>query len=98
MEVVQETEGIAKFKASRHHLWIQAMRDPKKAWLKMQYCVTREEVEWIIKDWPMQWQSPATKPTTRTGMMQSSKPKEKVDAGSSARTGSPMDNTRTTTT
>ena len=35
MEVAQETEEIAKFKASRHHLLIQAMRDPKKAWLKM---------------------------------------------------------------
>jgi hypothetical protein len=41
MEVAQETEGIAKFKASRHHVWIQATRDPKKAWLNMQYCVTK---------------------------------------------------------
>jgi hypothetical protein len=51
MEVVQETEGIAKFKASRHHMWIQATRDPKKAWLEMQYCITKEEVDWIVKDW-----------------------------------------------
>jgi hypothetical protein len=42
MEVVQETEGKAKFKAFRHHVWIQAARETKKAWLKMQYCVTRE--------------------------------------------------------
>jgi hypothetical protein len=44
-EVVQETEGIVKFKASWHHTWIQVVRDPNRAWLKMQYCVTREEVE-----------------------------------------------------
>jgi hypothetical protein len=35
MEVVQEIEGIAKFKASRHHVWIQSTRDPKKAWIEM---------------------------------------------------------------
>jgi hypothetical protein len=35
MEVIQETEGIAKFKESRHHVWIQAIRDPRKAWLEM---------------------------------------------------------------
>ena len=35
MEVVRETEGIAKFKASKHHMWIQATRDPNKAWIEM---------------------------------------------------------------
>jgi len=45
VEVVKEIEGISNFKASRHHMWIQAIRDPKKAWLEMQYCVTKEEVE-----------------------------------------------------
>jgi hypothetical protein len=34
-------------------LFVSAMRDAKKARLKMQYCVTKEEVEWIIKDWPV---------------------------------------------
>jgi hypothetical protein len=38
-------EGIARFKESRHHMWIKATMDPKKAWLEMQYCVTNEEVD-----------------------------------------------------
>jgi hypothetical protein len=42
MEVVQEIEGIIKFKESKHHMWIQAARDPKKAWMEMQYCITKE--------------------------------------------------------
>jgi hypothetical protein len=50
MEVVQETKGISRFKASRHHMCIQAARDSKKEWLEMKYCVTREEIDWIIKD------------------------------------------------
>jgi hypothetical protein len=55
----------------------------QEGWLKMQYCITKEEVDWIIKDWPAQWQSPVEKPTTRTGTTQSSKPKDKAEAGSS---------------
>jgi hypothetical protein len=35
MEVVQETKGIGRFKESRHYMWIQTARDPKKAWLEM---------------------------------------------------------------
>jgi hypothetical protein len=69
MEVVQETYGIAKFKASRNHVWIQVVRGPKKAWLEMQYCVTREEVDWIIKDWHAQWKLPVEKIATRIGTM-----------------------------
>jgi hypothetical protein len=45
MEVVKEIEGISKFKASMHHMWIQAARDSKKAWLEMQYYVTKKEVD-----------------------------------------------------
>jgi hypothetical protein len=43
MEVAHETKGIAKFKASWHHVWIQTTRDPKKARLKMQYYIFKEE-------------------------------------------------------
>ena len=42
MEVVNEIEGIIKFKESKHHMWIQATRDPKKAWMEMQYCITKQ--------------------------------------------------------
>jgi hypothetical protein len=50
VEVLQETEVIARFKASRNHMWIQAIRDPKKEWIDMQYYITREDIDWIIKD------------------------------------------------
>jgi hypothetical protein len=50
IQVVQENEGNANFKAFKHHMWIQATRDPQKKWLEMQYCASREEVEWIVKD------------------------------------------------
>jgi hypothetical protein len=86
------------FKASQHHTWIQDARDPKRAWLKMQYCVMREEVEWVIKDWPMQWQQIITKPTTRTGTTQLVKPKYTSEARSSPQTGSLAGTTQTTTT
>jgi hypothetical protein len=52
VEVVEESEGIAKFKESENHMWIQATMDPKKEWFEMQYCVRREDIDWIIKDWP----------------------------------------------
>jgi hypothetical protein len=60
----------------------------------MQYCVTKEEVDWIIRDWPVQWKLPVTKPTTRPVVTQSTKPKEKAEAGSSTKTNNPTDNTR----
>jgi hypothetical protein len=40
-EVVKEYQIIDKFQASRHNMWIQAKRDPKKEWLQWRYCVTR---------------------------------------------------------
>jgi hypothetical protein len=50
VEVVQENEGISRFKESKHHMWFQATRDLKKKWLEMSYCASSEEVDWIIKD------------------------------------------------
>jgi hypothetical protein len=44
IEVFKETEGIYNFKASRHHMWIQAKIYPKKKWLEMRYYTTWEEV------------------------------------------------------
>jgi hypothetical protein len=60
VEVVQGNEGIANFKASRHHLWVQDTRDPKNKWMEMRYCTSREEVEWIVKEYPAQWKVPTT--------------------------------------
>jgi hypothetical protein len=79
MEVVKETEGISNFKDSRHHMWIQAIRDLKKAWLEMQYFITKEEVDWIIKDCPSQWKLRVTIYIKKTFMTQSSKPKDKYE-------------------
>jgi hypothetical protein len=78
VEVVQESEGIARFKASKHHMWIQTARDPNKEWLEMQYCIMREEIDWIIKYQPMQWKVPVSKPTTNPTTKTSSKPKGKL--------------------
>jgi len=75
VEVVQETEGIDIFKASSNHKWIQAARDPKKAWLEMKYCVTSEEIDWIIKDWPTQWKILVGKLSKNPVITQSTKPK-----------------------
>jgi hypothetical protein len=57
-EVVRENQGITNFQASRHNIWIQDKRDPKKEWLKLIYCVTEEQVQWFIKDWPEEWKVP----------------------------------------
>jgi hypothetical protein len=50
--VVRENQGIANFQASRHNIWIHDKRDPKKEWMQLRYCVTREEVQWVMKDCP----------------------------------------------
>jgi len=93
-EVIQETEGIVNFKESQHHMWIHATRDPKKAWLEMKYCIAKEEVDWIVKYWPVQWTLPISKPTTIPIVTQSSRPKEKDELGFSTRKNSLADNTR----
>jgi hypothetical protein len=57
--VVKEHEGISNFKESRHNIWIQSKRYPgKMTWLNMQYCITTEEVQWVIVEWPDQWKVP----------------------------------------
>ena len=58
LEVVEEHQSIANFKAFRHNMWIQAKRDPKKEWLQLRYCVIGEEVQWYMKDWPEEWKVP----------------------------------------
>jgi hypothetical protein len=43
-KMVSENQGISCFKASKHNMWIQDKRDPKKEWLQLRYCVIGEEV------------------------------------------------------
>jgi hypothetical protein len=46
-----------------------------------------EEVDWIVKDWPVQWKVPVTQ-------KKGTKPKDQAEAGTSKKTSSPTDNTR----
>jgi hypothetical protein len=43
-EIVRDNRGITNFQASKHNIWIQAKRHPKKERLQLRYCVTGEEV------------------------------------------------------
>ena len=79
-------------------MWIQVVRYPKKAWIEMHYCITKEEVDWIIKEWHVNSQLPVSKPTTRPITIRSSRPKDKVEVGSTTRTYILVDNTRMNTT
>jgi hypothetical protein len=56
--VVEEHQVVENFKASRHNMWIQQKRYPKKNWLQMRYCVTGEEVQWAMKYSPDEWKVP----------------------------------------
>jgi hypothetical protein len=86
-EVVKEHEGIANFKASRHNTWIQARRDPKKTWLKMHYCITTEEVQWVLAEWLDQWKVPVVGKKGEKG-------KEQAEAATMQKSSSPTTNTR----
>jgi hypothetical protein len=36
-------------------MWIQAWKDPNKQWLQMRYCITKGEIDMVIKDWEDEW-------------------------------------------
>jgi hypothetical protein len=55
LEVVEEHKNIENFQVSRHNVWIQDKRDPKKNWLHMRHCLTGEEFQWVLKYWPDEW-------------------------------------------
>jgi hypothetical protein len=57
-EVVAQYRDIASFKATRHTIWIQARKDPKKECLQLRYCIKEEDVEMAIKDWQDDWRVP----------------------------------------
>jgi hypothetical protein len=83
----KENQGITEFKASRHNMWIKEKRDPMKEWLQLRYCVTTEEVQWAMKDWPEEWKVPIV---SKKG----SKGKKQAEVGTSKKTNSPTTNTR----
>jgi hypothetical protein len=86
IELVQKNEGISSFKASKHHMWIQDRRDPKKKWLRMRYYTTCKDIECTIKDSSTQWKVPVTQ-------NKGTKPKDRVEAGPSKKADIPADNT-----
>jgi hypothetical protein len=71
--VVTKFNYIANFKASRDNMWIQVHRDPGKEWLQLRYCITEEDVEMDMRDWPDDWKIPVLNQEQPKGM--------EVDAG-----------------
>jgi hypothetical protein len=66
IETVQEFGQIANFQASRHSMWLQAKRDPAKEWLQLKYCVTMQDIQMEVQEWPEEWRVP-TIPKTVPG-------------------------------
>jgi hypothetical protein len=64
-----------------------AKRDPKKEWLQLRYCVTGEEVQWAMKDWPEEWKVPVVSKKVSKG-------KKQAEVGTSQKSNSPTMNTR----
>jgi hypothetical protein len=56
--MVEEHQGITEFKASKQNMWIKGKRNPKKNWLHMRFCVTKKEVQWVMKDLLEEWKVP----------------------------------------
>jgi hypothetical protein len=58
LEVVEENKEITIFQVSRHNVCIQEKRNPKNNYLQMRYCITGEEVQWAMKEFPDEWRVP----------------------------------------
>jgi hypothetical protein len=39
-------------------MWIHARKEPKKQWLQLCYCITKGEIDMVIKDWEGDWKIP----------------------------------------
>jgi hypothetical protein len=50
-------------------LWMQAKHDKAKEWLQLNYCITQEEIQREVQEWPEEWKVPQI-PT----MVQSARP------------------------
>jgi hypothetical protein len=57
-QVVEAYKGIACFKDGRHHMYIQAKKDPEQQWLSCRYKLTEVDVGQIIEDWEDEWKTP----------------------------------------
>jgi hypothetical protein len=73
---VEAYKEIVPFKEGRHHMYIQAKRDPNEQWLMKRDSLTRDEVGQIMEYLEDDWKTPV--PETENKETQSSKndPKE----------------------
>jgi hypothetical protein len=39
-------------------MWIQVQKDPNKKWLQMHYCITKGDIDMVIKYWEDEWKIP----------------------------------------
>ena len=48
-------QGIEKFRATWHDMWIQVCRDLEKESLQLQFCINAKKVEMEMRDWQDDW-------------------------------------------
>jgi len=56
--VVVQYQGIAKFKVTKHAVWIQAWKHPENEWIQLRFYIKEEDVEMAIEDWHDDWRVP----------------------------------------
>ena len=54
-ELFSQYDGVAKFRADMHNVFIQARADQKKACWKLPYVVTKEDILAVIQQWMAEW-------------------------------------------
>jgi hypothetical protein len=52
---MENYQGRSNFNAIRHVMWIQAQKDPNKKFLQLCYCITKGDIEMVIKDYEHEW-------------------------------------------
>ena len=51
-ELFSQYDGVANFRADMHNVFIQAHADKKKAYWKLPYMVTKEDILAVVQQWP----------------------------------------------
>jgi hypothetical protein len=63
-QLVEAYTLIARFQAYRHHIYIQAHKDPREEWVQSKYKITEEDIQLIMQDWEPDWKVPANETKT----------------------------------
>jgi hypothetical protein len=58
-QLVEVYTLIAWFREDRHHIYIQAKKDPREEWVQKKYKITKEDIHLIMQDWDPYWKVPA---------------------------------------